>query len=93
MTLQQEVVVTEPTTAQAWIHLQSGPIEPVEVQIHFCGASFEEVAQVLMGDVSPKKVAFIVFGHIQPELEIAGMVIDCQELSPVFEFGHELIHL
>lgn len=90
--MDEDTEVAVPTTAQVWIHLAEGPIEPVKSQVNFCGHSFKHIARVLMGDANYKKVAFIVFGHIEPPLSDgpAGFVIDCEGLEPIFEFGHEL---
>lgn len=91
--MNEDTEVTVPTTAKAWIHLLEGPIKPSEAQVRFCGHSFRHTAQVLMGDASPKQVSFIVFSDINPPVDKAGFVIDCDELEPIFEFGHELADL
>ena len=89
--MDEDLEVTEPTTAKVWIHLTEGPIEPVVAHVRFCGHSFRHAAQVLMGDASPKSVAFIVFSDLSPKFnEKSGFVIDCENLAPIFEFGHEL---
>lgn len=94
---ERKEVITEETWARALIHLQDTPFEPAVAHIHFCGVSFEHMAQVLIGDAHPKDVAFIVFDHIQPELHGKTWITfdpdSCQQLSPIFEFGHELIDL
>ena len=88
--MNEETEITESTYAEAWVHLQEGPIEPLKVQVVFSGYSFKHMSQVLLGDAHPRKVAFIVFGHIEPSVDKAGFIIDCEGLTPIFEFGHEL---
>jgi hypothetical protein len=68
----EKEVITVPTQARALIHLWDAPFSPVEAQVHFCSASFEEVARVLMGDAHPKNATFIVFDRIQPEISGRG---------------------
>lgn len=89
--MNEDTEVTVPTSAEAWIHLAEGPIEPISAHVRFCGHSFKHTAQILLGDAHPKKVAFIVFAHIDPPIpDKSGFVIDCEGLDPVFTFGHEL---
>jgi hypothetical protein len=88
--MDEETEIEEPIYAEAWVHLWEA-IEPVKVSVSFCGHSFKHMAQVLVGDAHPKKIAFIVFGDIDPPIpNKAGFVIDCEGLDPIFEFGHEL---
>ena len=86
--------ITEQTQARATLYLDDAPLAPIEVQLRFCGHSFEHLTQVLMGDVHPKKIAFIVFDEITPEFHGKTWLIigidECECLEPVFEFGHEL---
>ena len=92
---EEKDVQIEPRAARVWIHVE-GEYEPTVAHVHFGGVSFEHMAQVLMGDISPKRAAFLVFDHITPALPSGKqwLILDldqCAELTPIFAFGHELI--
>lgn len=82
--------VTERTSTRVWIHLADAHV-PVIASVQFCGYSFERIAQVLMGDVHPRPVAFFVFDQIEPAQK--PLIVECAQLEPIFVFGHELVDL